>query len=112
MTAQADAELAADQIRGLDRWATPRKDSDFALNAHRQTAHGCPVIALKPGVAQQIGAQHGQGIVAPKHLAVDHKTGHTKQVQRDRFVRVVLQALLDFGAAHIGHSFSVISRRT
>ena len=77
------------------------ENSDFALNAHGQLRHASPFGRLEPGVALQVRPQHGQGIVAPKDLPINHETGHPKEVQGQGLVGVVLQGLFDFCAGRI-----------
>jgi len=77
------------------------KSSGFALNTHGQLGHLAPLVAGEPRIAQQIRSQHGQGVVAPKNLAIDYKTRHAEQVQGNGFIGVLLEALLDMRAGNI-----------
>ena len=54
-----------------------------------------PVCVSEPGIAFQIGPQHGQGVQPPKHLVIDFKGRHAKDVQGNGVIGMRLELGLD-----------------
>ena len=67
----------------------------LARNAHWQAGHTGPGRPVKPVVAIEVSAQHGQTVVPPEHFAIDFKRRHTEHPFGDSFVSMGLELGLD-----------------